>query len=181
MRKWVAVLFLALVGIAFIVLSPLWPSKMDNEQKTEFTFKKHEHLVGYIDPSEARLNDQFQICDESRILQYYNPQEAVYSLGKNGLRDFILKNYVNQGYRDSGYLTIRFVINCKGEAGRYVMHQNNLDLNPTTLDHNLVEQLFELTVELQKWTPNFYRGAYRDSYMYINYRIENGNITEILP
>lgn len=153
-------------------------SAKENFIPTENAFTTDAH---YIDPAKALLNEGFKVCDEDYILQYYNPERATYSEGKNGLRNFILSNYKNKNYTDSGYLNIRFVINCKGEAGRYIIHENDLNLEPKSFTKELKDQLFELTTQLKKWNPNFTRDAYRDSYMYISYRIENGNITEILP
>ncbi|WP_298507321.1 hypothetical protein [uncultured Kordia sp.] len=135
----------------------------------------------YIDPETALLSEGFTVCNEDYILQYYNPEHARYSKGKNELRNYILSNYTNKNYTDSGYLNIRFVINCNGEAGRYVIHENDLNLEPTTFTKDLKEQLFKLTTELKDWNPNFISGAFHDTYMYISYRIEHGNITEILP
>ena len=142
---------------------------------------KYTHKVGYIDPAKALLNHGFKVCDENKIYQYYNPKAATFSKGKNGLRKIITQHYQNSGYTDSGYLTIRFVINCEGEAGRYIIHENDLDLNPTKLDPQMVEHLFELTSQLKKWNPNIIKGEPKDSYMFITYRIENGKIVEILP
>lgn len=144
--------------------------------KNAFTADAH-----YIDPETALLSDGFSACNEDYILQYYNPEYAQYSKRKNGLRNFILSNYQNKNYTDSGYLNIRFVINCNGEAGRYVIHENDLNLQPKAFNKDLKEQLFQLTTQLKEWTPNFIRGNFYDTYMYISYRIENGNITEILP
>lgn len=142
---------------------------------------KISHSADYIDPSKALLNDNFNVCDEDNIYQYYNPERATYSKGKYGIRKHIMSNYKNKNYSDSGYLNFRFVINCKGETGRYVIHENNLNLEPTTFNEDLKNQLFKLTSELKKWNPNFSHQKFRDSYMYISYRIENGKITEILP
>lgn len=143
--------------------------------------KKYTHSVEYINPETALLNDGFIICNEKYIAQYYNPKRARYSKGKNGLRKFILSNYKNKDYTDSGYLNIRFIINCHGKAGRYIIHENNLDLEPIKFNPDLVNQLFNLTTQLKKWIPNYIHGENRDSYMYISYRIENGEITEIIP
>ena len=143
--------------------------------------EKFEHSADYINPEIALLNDGFEVCNENFILQYYNPERATYSKGKNELRKFVLSNYTNNNYTDSGYLNIRFVINCKGEAGRYIIHENNLDLEPQKFNTELVNQLFKITSNLKNWNPNFVRNEYRDSYMYLSYRIENGEITEIIP
>jgi len=162
-------LLLAIIIIGYYYKRP----EVDNE--------KYPYTVEYINPEIALLNKGFEVCNENMIIQYYNPQRATYSKGKNGLRQFIISNYKNRNYTDSGYLNIRFIINCKGEAGRYIIHQNNLNLEPIEFNKNLVNQLFNLTTQLKKWNPNYTYEAYRDSYIYLSYRIENGEITEILP
>lgn len=150
------------------------------------TENQYSERIGYINPENSLLSEGFETCGDY-IYDYYNPESATYATGKNGLRKFILSNYINKDYQDSGYLNIRFVINCKGETGRYVVHENNLNLEPKTLDEDLKWQLFNLTVQLKKWNPNQlkFRDSVNftavDSYMYISYRIENGEITEIIP
>lgn len=164
--------------IVFILSSCDHNKKVDLYQVDE---NKYLHDIGYIDSTKALLNEGFKICNKERIYQYYNPRAASYSKGKNGLKKFILENYENKGYQDSGYLTIRFVINCEGQAGRYVIHENDLDLIPKKFDPKLVEHLFDLTVQLKKWNPNIIHGKPSDSYMFLTYRIRNGEILEILP
>lgn len=171
-------LFYIAIILAGCIASCAKQSKEENFIPTENAFTTDSH---YIDPANSLLNEGFEVCNEDYILQYYNPERATYSEGKNGLRNYILSNYKNKNYTDSGYLNIRFVINCKGEAGRYVIHENDLKLEPKTFTKDLKDQLFSLTTKLKKWNPNFTHDLDRDSYMYISYRIENGNITEILP
>lgn len=144
-------------------------------------YKKLEHSVEYIDPNNSLYNNDFDICNDGLIFNYYNPQKATYSKGKNNLRKFILTNYNKKSYSDSGYLNIHFVINCKGETGRYKIYENDLNLEPYTFDSNLKNQLLELTRQLKPWNPNIIRGDKVDSYMYISYKIKNGEIIEILP
>jgi hypothetical protein len=151
--------------------------KAENYLPTKNAFTNDAH---YIDPETALLSEGFELCSEY-IFQYYNPERATYSKGKNGLRNSILSNYKNNNYTDSGYLNFRFIINCKGEAGRFVIHENDLNLEPKKFTKELKDQLFKLTTQLKKWNPNIIDGELVDSYMYLSYRIEHGNITEILP
>lgn len=151
--------------------------------KNQFTKR-----VAYIDFKKAKLTEGFEMCDSTTIVDYYNYRRGdkvynrtEYSKGKNGLRNYVLSKYQNKNYSDSGYLNFRFVVNCKGEAGAYIIHQNNLDLEPKQFNKSLINQLFEITSSLKEWRPNYMAGGHRDSYMYISYRIENGEITEILP
>lgn len=168
----IGLIFLVLVGYSYYFSNYKFIPK-----GTKFTER-----VAYIDPETSLLSEGFETCSDY-IFDYYNggPDRTAYSKGKNGLRDFILNNYENRNYTDSGYLNIRFVVNCKGEAGRYVIHENNLNLEPMAFSKDLKNQLFELTTQLNEWKPLVLRDEAQDSYMYLSYRIENGNITQIIP
>lgn len=176
--KIIGIVVAAIVLLIAIAIGYIWYQYKFTLLPKSGEFSNSSH---YIDPEKALLNKDFLVCNEQRILQYYNSERATYSKGKNNLRKFILENYQNKYHSESGYLNIRFIINCKGEAGRYIIHENDLDLNPKEFSESLVDQLFFLTTELKKWNPNYYNEAYYDSYMYISYRIENGEITEIIP
>ena len=173
-----AIIMFGLYGYAYYKMNS---SYMPSEN--QFTKR-----VAYIDLKTALLSDGFEICDSTYIVDYYNYAQGdrvhrvtSYIHGKNGLRKAVLSQYQNRNYSDSGYLNFRFIVNCKGEAGAYVIHENDLDLMPKSFDPDLVQQLFEITTSFKQWHPNHLRGADRDSYMYISYRIEHGEITEILP
>ena len=141
-------------------------------------FKYASH---YIDPKKSLLNEGFTVCNEQRVFQYYNTPELPYPNGKNKFRDYIKANYINENYSDSGYLNIRFIINCEGKPGRFIIHENNLDLEPKKFNAKLKNQLFKLTSKIKQWKPIFLYKENRDSYMYVSYRIENGEITAIIP
>ncbi len=140
-----------------------------------------QHASHYIDPNTALLNQDFKVCNENYILQYYNTPEMPYPNGKNNFRTYIKSNYVNKNYSDSGYLNIRFIINCEGNVGRFVIHENDLNLEPHPFNEDLKNQLFRLTSEAEGWKPTYLRDENRDAYMYVSYRIEHGEITEIIP
>jgi hypothetical protein len=168
----VSVLVLAI--IAFFGLYTYYNNKI-TPSKDVFTER-----VAYIDPDNSLLSEGFETCQD-RIFDYYNPTRATYSTGKYGLKEEVFNAYDHTKYTDSGYLSVRFVINCKGQTGRYVWHESNLDLEPTALSKNLVDDLVTITTNLKLWNPNVIRDEKVDSYMYILYRIENGKITQIIP
>jgi len=163
-------LFLVYVGYVYYIFNNgLFPNE-----------GKFEHSAHYIDPDEALLNDGFTTCNDY-IYQYYNDGELPYEPNKKHFRDYIVSNYKNKNYTDSGYLNIRFIINCEGKAGRFVIHENNLDLEPHQFNKELKNQLFKLTSEVAAWKPVFLYDKDRDAYVYVSYRIEHGEITEIIP
>jgi len=181
MLAWISsvilIIILSLLGYFYFV-----PNYKYLPSKNKFTKR-----VAYIDPEKSLLSEGFQSCNDN-IVDYYNSRKgdtngevASYSEGKNGLRKYILSQYRNKNYTDSGYLNIRFIINCKGKIGRFIIHENSLNLEPTVFSKDLKDQLFQLTTQLKQWNPVIIEGVEMDSYMYISYRIENGEITEILP
>jgi len=180
MKKWVKILLFSLLGISMVLSGLYFYSWYAYNKKYLPSQDRYTERTAYIDANTSLLSEGFQTCSDY-IFDYYNPERPTYNTGKNGLRTFILENYKNNGYTDSGYLNIRFVINCEGETGRYVMHENDLNLVPKKFDPKLREQLFKLTSSLDKWNPNVISGNKVDSYMYLSYRIENGEITEIIP
>lgn len=142
--------------------------------------KKYLHNIGYIDPATALGDKEFETCTDF-IFEYYNSEpNGGYKYGKNVLRDTIENKFSYNGH-DSGYLTFRFVVNCKGEAGRYQIVENDLDLKPKKFDQDLVLHLFSITQELKEWRPVMWENQSRDYYMYITYKIRDGQIIEILP
>ena len=78
-------------------------------------------------------------------------------------------------------MTFRFVVNCEGKAGRYMVIQNNLDLEPKVFDEKLTSHLFTITQGLKEWRPVILENEPRDYYMYITYKLLDGKIIEILP
>lgn len=168
-------------NLLILVFSSLLSFGCKEKKTYSDIYLKIVNAVEYINPETALGDKNFKTCFDNVIFNYYNPQAASYSEGKNKLRTFILSNFDSEKYSDSGYLNILFVINCKGEAGRYKVYENNLDLEPQKFNPLLKTELLNLTMQLKQWNPNYIRGEHVDSSMYISYRIENGKITEILP
>ena len=167
---------------------------MKNRVRTTFTYlgviiilcscrqenKKYIHDIGYVDPNTALVDKDFKTCKDE-IYEYYNSEpDGGYKHGKKALRNFVLEKY-STSVKESGYLTFRFVVNCEGKAGRYMIIQNNLDLEPKVFDEDLTSQLLTITQGLKEWRPVVLENEPRDYYMYITYKLLDGNIIEILP
>jgi hypothetical protein len=163
-----AVKLLGLLLILFILLS----CRQEN--------KKYQYNIGYIDPKTALGDKEFTTCDD-KIFEYYNSSpDGGYKYGKQALRDSVMNKYSFK-CSDSGYLTFRFVVNCKGLAGRYQIVENSLDLKPTKFTKDLVSHLFSITQEFKEWRPVILDNKSRDFYIYISYKLRDGEIIEILP
>ena len=141
----------------------------------------YDHDIGYIDPVNSLGPANFETCG-SRIFQYYNSLPAAgYKYGKNALRDSVMQHFKKVS-DDSGYLIIRFVINCKGLAGRYEIVESDLNFNPNHFSENVKTMFLEIVINhLKEWNPVILEGQSRDAYMYLNFKMKNGEIVEILP
>jgi hypothetical protein len=146
------------------------------------TVKTYTHDVGYIDPETALGPKNFKTCDTTVFFQYYNEfPRAGYKHGKNKLREIIARSFKRVS-EDNGYLTYRFVINCHGAAGRFNIIENDLALSANHFDEKLKQQLLSIILnDLTEWNPLYFEGTARDSYIYLMFRIEDGEIIDILP
>ncbi len=143
--------------------------------------RKYAHDVGYIDSASALGDKNFKVCYD-RIFQYYNSNpNAAYKQGKKEMQKKLLANFPTGKYNDSGYLTFRFVINCKGEAGRFEINETNLQYEVIEFNQELKELLLREIMHLKEWTPLQFEGKAYDAYRYITFKMINGEITEILP
>jgi hypothetical protein len=144
--------------------------------------EKYPHYIGYINQEEALLNKAYTLCNKDTIYKVHHgaPKEA-FQGSKKRFRETILSAYKNKEYSDSGYLNFRFLVSCEGNAGWFEIIEMNLDLEETTLNDDMVNQLLTHTADPKHWAIYTNDNIPRDYYMYISYRIENGEITEILP
>jgi len=143
---------------------------------------KYPHDVGYINPKTAAFSKQFALCDTvSKPKGYYHSERNIFNGGKYQFRKTISEKYKNNGYTDSGFLNLRFHVNCNGDVGNVEINELNSDYKQIDLNDELVDQLVNLSIAKENWTPKEIGGKTYDSYMYLIFKIENGEILEILP
>lgn len=123
----------------------------------------------------------FTVCDEQFIFEYYNFQKGFQFEGEK----IALINYFRTHYKalakDNGYFTVRFVVNCKGETGRFRTETMSFSYQPVEMDEETTNQLLKLCKELKGWGIGIYQEKARDYYQYLTFKIEEGQLTEILP
>ena len=55
------------------------------------------------------------------------------------------------------------------------------ELKDTILDEELENKLLKFTKSLNGWMPKEVKGLKIDYYQYLTYKIENGQVSEVLP
>lgn len=141
--------------------------------------------VAYIDPDEVLDRyAYFSPCgDPDRIYDYYNGRvDAGFKGGKRSL-ERALEGKLDAGilFGESGYLTLRFVINCEGRVGWFKVEEADLNYQLTSFRRETIQHVFDVIQDLSPWQPGIINGEVADTYAYITLKLNNGNLVEILP
>ncbi|RZN82011.1 MAG: hypothetical protein EVB11_09965 [Winogradskyella sp.] len=151
------------------------------------TAKKTSHkivnVVGEIFTDSIIDNKDFKLCGEQdRIIQYYAFSEKTYQGEKTAIKAHFHENYVcSKNNLESGYIRVRFIVNCKGVSGRFRLLESDLNYKPKIFSKKISNQLLKATESLKEWKSMTVKGIGRDYYQYLIFRIEKGQIIEILP
>lgn len=141
------------------------------------TYPEHVGDIAY-NPSLDRAG--FKLCNENFVPQAYQVGTG-YKGECRALIDYFKNRYSFQNsFRGkSGYITIRFVINCKGETDRFRIFQIDENFKKMEFHPSLTGQFLELLKELKEWIPGKYQGAACDSYDQLIFKIEDGRLKEV--
>ncbi len=140
-----------------------------------------EH-VGEILFDSLQDDPRFTICNAKQVFQYYNTN-SYYKEHKQEIVKYLLSHYEPEGDLDdqNGYLTVKFIINCKGETGRFRIFEIDNNYQPVSFNKALSGRLLSLVKQLRGWQPAVYKGQIYDSYQHITFRIRKGKIISITP
>lgn len=133
----------------------------------------------------SQENKDFILCDDKNTYPYYHPKlryEGGFWEIKNHFKSKFNENKYHNVENNSGIVTIQFVVNCKGEIGKYETQSCDLNYYETEVNEDLVFDLLNLIKELNQWiVGKDENGTEVNSHAFLSFRIENGKITEILP
>ncbi len=132
---------------------------------------------------DAALDDpEFMVCNEKRAQQYYAFRTSAFQGEKPAVEQYFEERF--QGIEtdgEDGYITVRFIINCEGKAGRFRLQEMGMDYKEKQFEHSIGPQLLELTKKFDGWNSIVHKGQPYDYYQYLTFKIQGGKITEILP
>ncbi|AXT49664.1 hypothetical protein D1818_02070 [Aquimarina sp. BL5] len=164
-----------------ILVEQLLPSEFD--KLSNHTIKR----VGYIDFAQTIDKDkELELCLPHKLIaDYYNGgnDRAGFIGGKSNLKKWIYSKLDTKKLNnESGYLTFRFVINCKGIAGKFTTDESaDFDYNKKEFSQETVMHLYDILADVKQWEPVIIRNKKRDSYFYVTFILKNGKIQDILP
>lgn len=138
--------------------------------------------VGEIPFDSLQDDPVFVVCNPKQVLEYYNTA-SFYKDHKKEIVKYLLDNFTTQDeFKDqNGFLTIRFIINCNGNTGRFRLFEIDSSYQPCHFKEALSGQLLSHVKQLSGWQPAVYKQKVYDSYQYITFRLRNGKIISITP
>lgn len=148
--------------------------------------EKEEYLrwVGDIEQNDQIDETEFKVCNgDDKIIQYFDLGEGpVYSGEKTQiLNTFKSKYQPISDKKENGLIRIRFIVNCEGKAGRFRVLQSDYDYQEKEFDKEIVSQLLIITKGIENWVVFKRNEVPVDYYMYLIFKITDGQLTEILP
>ncbi len=150
--------------------------------QTEKVASSYPKFVGDISYDKT-IDGDFKKCGENQnfSFQYYHSNGFQYKGEKFEIFQELKSKNISGNKDANGYITIRFIVNCEGKSGMFRTQQMGLDYKQTQLDNNLTNKLLDFTKSLRGWIPRQNEGQKIDYYQYLTYKIENGQVVEILP
>lgn len=162
----------------FLVLFPLVVFSQDKA-----TVLLYPAYIGDIEFNKEIDNGNFKLCFEKHIFQYFNDSHGLeYEGEKVALEREFAKEYKSKFIKnETGSIRINFVVNCNGETDRFRLIAMDENYNEKQFDSSLTEQLLKITKSLKGWKGKEIQGHTIDYYQYLIFKIENGQLKEILP
>lgn len=144
---------------------------------TAWAYYQTTHKVGEL-TADKRIDKDFKVCNEDQITEYYG-MDTDYQGGKKAIKDRILKDLESLNFKGSGLITFRFIVNCKGEIGRFRVKATNLDLQKREVGTENIDEIEKALAGLKNWNPAKNNHGSYDSYYLLNFKIKDRKIADI--
>lgn len=169
---------LLIITLIFSVLSSCRSDKKIGETKENFRW------VGDIEQNNQIDKLDFKVCNgDDQILQYFNLGKGpVYGKEKSSIINTFKSKYKPLNDKtQNGLIRIRFIVNCEGKSGRFRVLQSDYNYQKIQFNKTITTQLLNITKDIIDWKIQFRKEKPIDYYMYLIFKIDNGQLTEILP
>ena len=152
------------------------------QEKIE-TKSEYPNYVGDIEFKSETDNKDFELCNSKHINQYFNFGDGlVYEGEKLAIEKEFAEKYKSEIIKnETGLIRINFVVNCKGKTDRFRLISMDEKYNEKVFATSITEQLMSITKNLTGWKGKKYKEKGIDYFQYLIFKIENGQLKEILP
>jgi hypothetical protein len=139
--------------------------------------------VGDIEQDSQLDDPDFKVCSEKNAMQYFNFSEGLPYVGEKYAieKEFEEQYDSSVAAMESGLVRIRFMVNCEGKSGRFRILGMNFNYEEKQFDDSIMQQLITITRSLGGWKVMPNEKYPKDYYQYLIFKIQDGQIIEILP
>lgn len=139
--------------------------------------------VGDIKDDPSMDDPTFEICGgDDNVAQYFHFSQGLQIVGEQrAIQDTFQEDYQPVDLDQSGWIRIRFIVNCKGETGRFRLTGSDENYAAFEFDPMITEQLLRITQKLKGWAIHENQYGSLNYYQYLVFVMEKGEIKEILP
>jgi hypothetical protein len=122
-----------------------------------------------------------KLCLETGGLQYYSVN------AKHPKSSYQILHQARQVYKkpenctQSGFLTVRFIVNCRGEAVAFHVYEIDENYQDRPFDTIISTQLLDFVKKLGDWKIGAYKDKTYNYYAYLCFKIKNGNLETVAP
>ena len=139
-------------------------------------------ILGYAQEDTIEKTAKFFVGFNLVSLTSIDAHTSLVVGGKGGLWEMVENNLDPSLLKgQDGYFTFRFVVNCKGEAGRFTTEESDLKYNKKEFSSELRNHFLEMLLGVPQWESLTINGEPRDAYVYVTFKIKDDEIIEILP
>lgn len=148
-----------------------------------YQFAQNTRWIDDIVPDTTLDDSTFKLCNANeQIIQYFNDGKGIqYVGGKPAIDSIFFSNYRTVKINESGLIRIRFVVNCSGETGRFRLLSSDINYQPKEFTSEITNQLLRISKSMNNWQPKKWKDTKVDYYQYLICKIDNGELTHILP
>jgi hypothetical protein len=165
--------------LKFLLFIPLISFAQEkSEAKSEYP-----NYIGDIEFNSEIDNKDFELCNAKHIFQYFNNSGGLeYEGEKLAIEKEFGEKYKSEITKnETGLIRINFVVNCKGKTDRFRLISMGENYEEKIFAKSITEQLMSITKNLKGWKGKKYKEKDIDYYQYLIFKIENGQLKEILP
>ncbi len=164
------------------LLITIWLSALCSCGQQKQDTNNYPENVGDIAFNKNLDDPNFKVCNEKQVPQYYNFGKGLQYTGE---KPKIIEHFKSfKGLNapgDSGFITIRFIVNCEGKTDRFRVQEMDNDYNSKSFHKEIRDQLLTLTKSLDGWVIVSDQGHIFDYYQYLTFKINDGKLIEIMP
>ncbi len=151
-----------------------------NPNKPEWDIPIRNHDLSYTPFNPTLDHPDFIICDSTKIKSGRN--QILYRGGLEQLHQDLRSAYkLESAYRSfTGYVVVRFIMNCNSELGRYRAESLHLDFSSAQAPPNFVNHILDIFKNSNHWDRRLNTPSEQEYSKFINIKFKDGQIQHVL-